>query len=180
MTATPPPNDPDRTRVEPGWHAELVDLYSELDREVARLGPICELSGRCCRFQEYGHTLFVSAPEVWFLLGRAPRPQRPLDRGESCPWQDEKGRCTARNGRPLGCRVYFCDPTYQHVGQEVSEKFIGRLKHLTQDHGLPWNYAPLHHHLKAERVRGDLPIDLAQALSDEIHEPRSGHRREAF
>ncbi len=45
---------------------ELRGLYEQLDSEVARLGPVCQLSGRCCRFREYGHTLFVSSLEVQF------------------------------------------------------------------------------------------------------------------
>src|SRR5262245_2661736 len=90
--------------------SELRALYEQLDAEVAQLGPVCQLSGRCCRFKEYGHILFVSTPEVQFLLANAPEPHRPLDRGETCPWQDSLGRCTARGCRPVGCRVYYCDP----------------------------------------------------------------------
>jgi hypothetical protein len=122
-------------------------LYSDLDRQVAALGPICRLSGRCCRFEEYGHTLFVSSPEVELLLGAGFPPQRPLDRGETCPWQSTHGHCTAREARPLGCRVYYCDQSYEPAAQELSEKFIARLKRLADAHGLPWNYAPMHHHL---------------------------------
>jgi hypothetical protein len=153
--------------LEPQWRAELRALYEELDREVARLGPICELSGRCCRFLEYGHTLFVSTAEVEFLLGAAPRPQRPLDLGETCPWQDPLGRCTAREARPLGCRVYYCDPSIQPAALELSERFIARLKQMTENHSLSWNYAPLHRHLHEERARGGFSIDLA------AHNPQS-------
>jgi hypothetical protein len=144
-----------------GPRGELRALYDQLDAEVARLGPVCQLSGRCCRFREYGHTLFVSAIEVEFLLDRAPDPQGPLDRGDTCPWQDSLGRCAAREARPLGCRVYYCDPAYLPAAWELSERFISRLKSLTDRHGLPWNYAPLHRHLHEQRDRGRLAIDLA-------------------
>jgi hypothetical protein len=137
--------------------AALHALYSALDDAVARLGPACALSGRCCRFAEYGHTLFVSAPEVDLLLDEAPPPSRPLDRGESCPWQDAAGRCTARGARPLGCRVYFCDPAYQPHAESLSEAFIGRLKRLVDAHGLSWNYAPLHRHLHQAESEGRFP-----------------------
>jgi len=139
---------------------ELRALYEQLDAEVAGLGPVCELSGRCCRFQEYGHTLFVSFIEIQFLLSHAPQPARPLDRGQTCPWQDGRNRCVAREARPMGCRVYFCDPNY-HSGQEISERNITRLKQLTEKCGLPWNYAPLHHHLHEEREHGSFPIEMA-------------------
>ena len=110
--------------------ADLRALYGQVDAEVARLGPVCQLSGRCCRFKEYGHTLFVSTPEVQLLLDSAHRPQRPLDRGETCPWQDDRGHCTARDCRPLGCRVYYCDPSYEPSAYGVSERYIARLKAL--------------------------------------------------
>jgi Fe-S-cluster containining protein len=139
----------------PPFHAELRELYAQLDAAVARLAPVCRISGRCCRFREYGHTLFVSAAEVEYLLSEAAEPVRPLDDGDTCPWQDARGRCSARDARPLGCRVYFCDPAYQDAAPELSERFIARLKRLTERHGLDWRYAPLHRHLheRAESVR---------------------------
>ncbi len=146
---------------EPRYWNELRALYDQLDAEVARLGPVCQLSGRCCRFREYGHTLFVSSIEIEFLLSGAPEAPRPLDRGETCPWQDSEGRCTAREARPLGCRVYYCDPSYQSAAPELSERFITRLKHLADRHGLPWNYAPLHRHLHERRDQGFLNVELA-------------------
>ncbi len=133
---------------EPPFFAELEALYSQLDAEVARHAPVCRISGRCCRFREYGHTLFLSAPECAYLLSRAPKPSRPLDDGETCPWQDEQGRCTAREARPLGCRVYFCDPVYEGAAPVITEEFLARLKRLVDRHELPWSYAPLHRHLK--------------------------------
>jgi Fe-S-cluster containining protein len=139
------------------FRAGLLALYAELDAEVARLGPVCALSGRCCRFAEWGHTLFVSDPEAALLLDAAAPPCRPLDLGESCPWQDAAGHCTARDARPLGCRVYFCDPQYQAHAPLVSEVFIGRLKRLVDEHGLTWNYAPLHQHLRQAESEGRFP-----------------------
>ena len=129
--------------------AELRTLYDKLDAEVAELGPICQLSGRCCRFEEYGHTLFVSSCEVQFLVEVAPEPSRALDQGKTCPWQNTSGHCTAREGRPIGCRVYYCDPTYERSAHDLSERYIAHLKALTDRHGLAWNYAPLHRQLKS-------------------------------
>lgn len=139
------------------FRAPLRRLYDELDAEVARLGPRCELSGRCCRFLEYDHTLFLSAPEAAWLLAEAPPPARPLDDGATCPWQDARGHCTARDARPLGCRVYFCDPSYQPYAPELSERYIGRLKRMTEALDLPWDYAPLHRHLRQAQTEGRLP-----------------------
>jgi hypothetical protein len=145
------PIDPDRVR------GPLRALYAELDAEVAALGPACALSGRCCRFEAYGHTLFLSAAEAALLVADAPPPARPLDEGATCPWQDELGRCGAREARPLGCRVYFCDEAYQEPGRDLAERQTGRLKRLADDLGLPWDYAPLHRHLRRARDAGRFP-----------------------
>jgi Fe-S-cluster containining protein len=134
----------------------LLAVYAGVDAEVAREAPVCAISGRCCRFQEYGHTLFVSAPEFALLLADAPPPSRPVDEGATCPWQDDRGRCSARGARPLGCRVYFCDPTYQARSPEIAEAGIARLKRLVDELGLPWNYAPLHRHLHEAAEAGRL------------------------
>lgn len=143
----------DRTApLDPGLvRGPLQALYADLDREIATLAPTCELSGRCCRFREYDHTLFLSAAEATLLLADAPDPARPLDEGETCPWQDARGRCTAREARPLGCRVYFCDPGYQGQAERLSETYLDRLKRLTDALVLPWDYAPLHRHLRRAR-----------------------------
>jgi hypothetical protein len=135
----------------------LQAVYRGLDAEVARLAPRCAISGRCCRFEEYGHTLFASAPEIALLLADAPPPCRPLDEGASCPWQDPQGRCTAREARPMGCRVYFCDPAYQTALPDLGEASIAWLKRLVDDLGLPWDYAPLHRHLRLAQDEGRFP-----------------------
>lgn len=144
------PAPPDSGRFRAALHA----LYDALDDALARRGPVCQLSGRCCRFTEYGHTLFLSAPEAALLLDEAPPPCRPLDQGASCPWQDAAGRCTAREARPLGCRVYYCDSDYQADAAELCETFLSRLKRLVDDHGLAWDYAPLHRHLHRAAADG--------------------------
>ncbi len=132
----------------------LQAVYGEVDAEVATLAPVCRISGRCCRFEEYGHTLFVSAPEFALLLADAPEPSRPLDDGKTCPWQDQKGRCTAREARPIGCRVYFCDPNYESAAPEIAERGISRLKRMVDERALPWDYATLHDHLQQARDDG--------------------------
>jgi Fe-S-cluster containining protein len=123
----------------------VLEMYREVDRDVAAAGPVCVASGRCCRFKEYGHTLFVSNLEADVLLADAPPYEQPVT-PDYCPFQ--KGNlCTARAPRPLGCRVYYCDPAYQETGNQLTEKYLHRLKELADAHGVTWTYAPLHHFL---------------------------------
>jgi Fe-S-cluster containining protein len=124
---------------------QVLELYADVDRAVAAAGPVCVASGRCCRFKEYGHTLFLSNLEADVLLAGAPPYERPTS-PDFCPFQ--KGNlCTAREPRPLGCRVYYCDPAYQETGNRLTETYLRQLKELADAHGIAYRYAPLHHFL---------------------------------
>ena len=126
-------------------HRRVLEIYAEADREVAAAGPVCVASGRCCRFKEHGHVLYLSHLEAEVLLASAPAYQQPVS-SDFCPFQKES-LCTAREPRPLGCRVYFCDPHYQETGNQISEKYLQRLKALSVEAEVDWLYAPLHHFL---------------------------------
>jgi hypothetical protein len=128
-----------------GTRLKVLQLYAEVDREIAAAGPVCVATGRCCRFKEYGHILFLSSLEAEVLLHSAPPYDIPVT-PDFCPFQKEN-LCTARDPRPLGCRVYYCDPAYQETGSAIMEKYTRRLKQLTEDEGLTWCYAPLHRFL---------------------------------
>jgi hypothetical protein len=106
-------------------------------------------SGRCCRFREYGHTLFLSNLEAQVLLADAPAYSAPVS-ADFCPFQ--KGNlCTTREPRPLGCRIYYCDPAYQEVARQLTEKYLRKLKDLANQYAMEWQYAPLHHFLNQKR-----------------------------
>lgn len=147
-------------------------IYRSLEAKISALRPRCDLSGRCCRFREFDHALFLSEAEARVLLADAPPPVRPLDVGETCPWQDHRGLCTAREARPLGCRVYFCDPAYLPLVAGLTEESLVDLRRLTEELDLPWNYAPLHWHLgQAEsdgRFIGPAFPELAGISDDEL------------
>ncbi|HEY3788281.1 MAG TPA: hypothetical protein VGL71_05460 [Urbifossiella sp.] len=121
---------------------EVREVYAAVDRAVAAAGPRCDASGRCCRFEEYGHTLFISHFEAELLLETAPPFQQPVSKS-ACPFQVDN-LCTAREQRPLGCRIYFCDPAYQETGQRITEEALSQLKGIADAHDTGWRYAPLH------------------------------------
>ncbi len=85
--------------------------------------------------------------EAETLLANAPPYERPVT-PDFCPFQ-VGNLCTAREPRPLSCRVYYCDPNYQEKSGEITEKYLHRLKQLADAEGIPWDYAPLHHFLNA-------------------------------
>lgn len=134
--------------MQPEMRQGLLAIYEEAATEVARAAPVCELSGRCCRFKEYGHTLFISRPEAELLLEQG-LPAGAMVSDEGCPFQIQ-GLCTARERRPLGCRLYYCDPKYEGVGERLSEQLIGQLKVIHNETGTPWEYRPLHVFLREQ------------------------------
>ena len=134
---------------------KVLAVYAAAEAAVAAAAPRCDASGRCCRFTEYGQTLFISHFEAEILLESAPPFAQPVSR-DGCPFQ-VNGLCTTRETRPLGCRIYFCDPAYQDTGNAISETFLRRLKALAEEHAIGWRYAPLHHFLNEAEGRGPTP-----------------------
>src|SRR5258708_9812454 len=142
-------------------HSQVIDLYRSVDAAVAAAGPVCVASGKCWRFKEYVHTLLLSNLEAEVLLASAPPFVQPVS-ADFCPFQKEN-LCTAREPRPLGCRIYFCDPNYQETCQRISEDAIGKLKRLAEELGMEWRYAPLHAFLNEAPPRTQTSVPQANS-----------------
>ncbi|HUS48077.1 MAG TPA: hypothetical protein VM098_08155 [Phycisphaerae bacterium] len=119
--------------------AALRDIYARVDRAIARRKAPCRACGRCCRFDQLDHRLYVSPGELALLL--LERPKRPIRPGR-CPYQ--RGRlCTARGRRTLGCRAFFCNERMTDFSHELYEKWHTRIRRLHEKHRLPYLYAEL-------------------------------------
>src|SRR5688500_16807280 len=105
----------------PEVRAAVGRVYAELQSEIDRRRPICEASGRCCRFEAFGHRLYVTTLELAAFIGQldSGRAGGTVDPG-GCPFQ-AGGLCSVHAIRPFGCRVFFCDSTsddWQHAQYE--------------------------------------------------------------
>lgn len=122
-----------------GFAADMAAFYAELDAAVAAHRPTCWNKGACCKFGEYGHKLFVTNVELaYFVRGERGRWRRPT--GEAaCPYQSG-GMCNAREHRPMGCRVFFCDPAAQHWQNDEYERQLAKLKAIGERHGVDYRY----------------------------------------
>lgn len=127
------------SRVERGaLHEELKALYDALDVEVRATAVRCDLRGLCCDFAKAGHVLFATDVEVEYA--RAHGGAKPQDAApDACPYF-QGGQCRLRDGRPLGCRVYFCDPGYAAAMQELAERYHRKIVQLHEAHGVPYRY----------------------------------------
>lgn len=120
--------------------ARLEALYAELDDLLASVRPVCIARGVCCRFEEADHVLYATGLEADFALAKYPDPPEPEAEGR-CPYH-RNGKCTAREGRPLGCRTYYCDPTLREALEATHERCLAEIRSIERDLGYPARYAP--------------------------------------
>lgn len=151
--------------VRAGISADVAKLLSQADLEIAALKPRCDASGRCCHFEEYGHRLYITMAElIHFALvttreslnsavsDNASHPIKSEAKREislpqffasaqlkGCPYQ-QNNLCHARNARPLGCRIYFCDPDAQSWQNSLYERYHRELKEIHQRWNVEYAY----------------------------------------
>ena len=131
---------------------ELRRIYAAADEE-ARADPRlrCELSGRCCRFREAGHELFVTRLEYEEMVRRGGPRLGPRSGGQAggqagegtCPWL-QGTLCGTREGRALACRTYFCSD--EAAAAALTERWHAEIRALHDRHGIPYDYRRLRDH----------------------------------
>lgn len=128
-------------KTRPELAAQIARLYADVQSAITAREPRCDISGRCCQFEKFGHLLFVTTLELAaFDLQRSTLgPENHLPDGDSCRYQ-QSGLCTAHPVRPFGCRIFFCDPTAEQWQQDQYEHFHTRLKQLHEDLNVPYLY----------------------------------------
>ena len=135
--------------------AELEALLAQVDATIASHlaresePAACLGGGGCCKFDLYGHRLYVTPLEFALLAGRpAPHPEQAA-RGR-CSWQ-EGPTCSAHASRPLGCRTFFCRVANAQTYRDLHEQAHLQVQAVHQRHCIPYCY-------------GELPAVAAQVL----------------
>lgn len=134
----------------------LAGVYNDLAAAVEERRPVCVVSGRCCRFEDYGHRLFVTTIELaGFVAGldAMEGPPALTDSiqkwdGAGCPFQVAK-MCGVHAVRPFGCRMFFCDATSTQWQNEAYEAYHARLKRLHEQLAVPYFYVEWRQALRA-------------------------------
>jgi Fe-S-cluster containining protein len=149
----------------PALLAELDAFFGQLDQRIADHQPVCRNRGVCCKFDAFGHKLYVTTLELAYFRARHadrlqdqdPRAAQE-DQGaagfslrdcnaangsvgaeQSCPFQMD-GRCTTREGRPVGCRVFFCESADEGWQSELTEWALAGLREMHERFDVPYNY----------------------------------------
>jgi len=84
----------------------------------------------------------VTSLELGYFLSRHSQETQPNNHDSEtggCSFQHQSN-CIARSGRPLGCRVFFCESAAIGWQQELTEHAQGKLKTLHQQYGIPYLY----------------------------------------
>src|SRR3954468_5559476 len=117
-------------------------VYADLQTAIDQRKPLCSASGRCCRFEEFGHRLYVTTIElaafIYELEIGNTKPKADWD-GTGCPFQ-VSGLCGVHSIRPFGCRIYFCDASSTQWQHDQYEGFHARLKTLHETLAVPYFY----------------------------------------
>ncbi len=131
--------------------AALAAVERMVEDAIEARRPICETSGRCCRFESYGHRLYATGLETAHALSRLGDVRRgapEVTAGEvadaiargGCPFQVD-GLCSVHTIRPVGCRVYFCDATAQEWVERTAERAHEAIRRVHDEHGIEYRYA---------------------------------------
>lgn len=131
-----------QTLIEASKRSEIIErmrsFYAETDRLIAEHSPTCWNRGQCCSFGTFGHRLYVTALEVAYYLSAVELLTPITD--DACPHAFD-GKCHMRDHRPLGCRVYFCDPDAQSWQGPLTEDRLAELRKLHEQFDIPYLYA---------------------------------------
>lgn len=135
--------DVQRVRNDVRFAPAMQRLYDEASAQITAMQPTCWTRGLCCRFGEAGHRLYVTTLELLYFAamqsaagGELPQPAADA---AACPYQVD-GLCTAREHRPFGCRVYFCQASSAWWQPGMTEAWLQRLKALHAELDVPYAY----------------------------------------
>lgn len=116
----------------------MQQFYADLDARIAAHQPTCSKCGRCCQFGAFGHRLFATSLEFSYYRANAPNPLSIT--ADACP-HIQNQQCQARDYRPIGCRIFFCDPPSQDWQGPLMEFALRRLRTMHEQLDVPYVYA---------------------------------------
>jgi Fe-S-cluster containining protein len=122
----------------------IFRVYDDLDKHLAAADPNCDNCGRCCRFADYGHRLYVTTLEILYLTQQhqlSYNDPQSLAQGR-CPFQIDND-CSLRQFRTTSCRIFFCHSLDRRFQSELTEQVLARLRRLHDKFHAPYLYGDL-------------------------------------
>ena len=121
-------------------YSELEALYQRLEEELTVLNRGCNGCGTCCKFSTFDHVLYASSIEVDFIKRNREIPDFNVT-DNVCPFLKDN-QCSIRDFRTLGCRIFYCNPSYKQILCEMYEKYYRMIKELGIKYDVSWRYLP--------------------------------------
>jgi Fe-S-cluster containining protein len=139
-------------------HSAVKKVYEDLQSQIDLRRPKCIISGRCCRFEEFGHHLYVTTLELATFLHELQTLNlpSPTPNPGGCIFQRNK-LCSVHTIRPFGCRLFFCDSTSTDWQHEQYQLFHARLRQLHDDLAVPYFYLEWRQALELILPSGEKP-----------------------
>lgn len=116
----------------------VQSAYDDIERVIRAQTPRCEISGRCCHFESFGHRLYVTGLEGALTL-RGSGAEGASIGAHECPFQINRA-CGVHAHRPAGCRVYFCDPAWAPHMNDVAEQAVAAIRSIHDEFAIPYRY----------------------------------------
>lgn len=119
-------------------------IYDQIDTVLQNspsLAGKCSACGKCCSFESFGHRLYITPPELEYLVFQIGKENvRPMKNGV-CPY-NKNGKCSVYNYRFASCRIFYCsgDKDFQ---SQLTESILAQFKKLCQDLAVPYKYMEL-------------------------------------
>ena len=127
-------------RLDVNLYSELGRIYQLLEKELTQLNPGCNQCGTCCDFSTFDHVLYASSIEINYITQNVEVPDFNVA-DNVCPFLKDN-QCSIRDFRTLGCRVFYCNPHYKQVLNDVYEKYYQKIKDLRGKYTIQWRYLP--------------------------------------
>jgi Fe-S-cluster containining protein len=127
-------------RLDVNLYSELERIYQLLEKELTQLNPGCNQCGTCCDFSTFDHVLYASSIEINYITQNVEVPDFNIA-DNVCPFLKDN-QCSIRDFRTLGCRVFYCNPHYKQVLNDVYEKYYQKIKDLREKYAIQWRYLP--------------------------------------
>jgi len=127
--------------IRPEVRLAVGNLYLAVQDAIDLRRPVCAVSGRCCRFDEFGHRLFVTTMELATFVHDLAQLRAPGadSQTHACPFQHDR-LCSVHAIRPFGCRIFFCDQTAGQWQQQQYARFHQELQRLHEQLKVPYFY----------------------------------------
>jgi len=123
---------------------KVAEIYVWLEKQINAAGSTagkCRSCGDCCDFEGFDHRLFVTPPELMYLMTNLGTENiKPMPAGR-CPYNID-GKCAIYEYRFSGCRIFCCngDADFQ---SRLSEEVLQKLKSICVDFQIPYRYTDL-------------------------------------